>query len=187
MLPLFFSHKLAGKENDPWNTVMQEMRPIGTQTGPLYFSCTLFYFSHTKRFLQTAAPGAPKGGGGMKELRTECEFISSWQACWEKSLAAVYAALTRPLNLLPALPKKEAFVCKPKKHKVTLNFHSNFHSDFVIFAYNFAWSSTKLLLPCRSAGRWISFVHQKHCTTMHSLFTNFHHNNKRTPAGIKTC
>lgn len=117
-LPLFLDTSVherrrsqALKHHDAGNETNLPVAPFSWQTGPLYLW----------EILQTAVPW-PRGA---KELRTECEFISSWQTRCEKSRAAVHVALTRLLNLLPACPKQAGFVYMPSKQGVTLKFHPN--------------------------------------------------------------
>lgn len=81
MSPLFFGLKLARKENDPWNTIMQEMRPVGAADWPFVLLVHfVLLFAHQEIFYKLQHRRAPEGGGGgeggVKELRTECEFIS---------------------------------------------------------------------------------------------------------------
>lgn len=124
-LPLFLVTRLHERKWSPRHCDAGNETNLHPSAGRLVL-CTstalCFLFTHTEtEILQTAVPGPQRGVGGGDELRTECEFISSWQARWEKSHAAVHAALTRPLNLLPACPKQEVFVYMPSKQEAILN------------------------------------------------------------------
>lgn len=64
MSPLFFGRKLARKESDPWNSIMQEMRPVGAADWPfvplVHF---VLLFAHQEIFTNCSAGGPPGGGG----------------------------------------------------------------------------------------------------------------------------